>query len=533
MNNSLFKKIIIVNVLVLVLFSLFIVLEVAPFFKEFTREKEKLTTRQIKQEINKEEKSEAVKEQETTKEINKEDKKAEITVDYNDNLGEFSPYVFGTLSSPFVDKSGFFAAKEAGFKMIEISMSVKMPSDPEDLSQYDFTKLDQQVSAAIEYGVEPMIWFSQNKTKPEDIDGFSAFTKNILKHLTKEENNGHNWNIKVLRFGNEPDNAAFWSGTKEDFFTYYSAWAKAAKSVDENFILIAPSLMIIKDNGNIASWATEFLKYNKDNDVPLDVFSFHAYSPFIYEDFYDDFKTIKSELKKYPTLSPIYGVPKLANDEWNIMVGDAWSGSYHNQFDTAWVAAQNVMALIGMIEGGDLFLSVRYGGMFNDKKGGNFGGCHDFPLVDCDKKGKLAYYAMKAFNQFVGKTRILTKGSDFVNLGAIAGKSNKEIITIISNFDIDKYISEYPQPSKSPVSKQIDSYVSKFGNLKTYNEYKLELNNLPWGSSDELIYERYVVDEEKKLELVETKILSGNSTLSFIIEKVFAPSVQLIKVYKN
>ena len=45
-------------------------------------------------------------------------RQADITVDYNKELGAFSPYLFGTVAPPYFNQSGFIKAKEAGFKMI-------------------------------------------------------------------------------------------------------------------------------------------------------------------------------------------------------------------------------------------------------------------------------------------------------------------------------------------------------------------------------------------------------------------------------
>ena len=85
---------------------------------------------------------------------------------------------------------------------------------------------------------------------------------------------------------------------------------------------------------------------------------------------------------------------------------------------TAWAGAHHVNALICMVEQG-LQLSTRYGGPWNSGQGGN----HDFPLTDGKRPAKPAYYALKAFNQLAGATRISTSGSDHMNFAAMAGKT--------------------------------------------------------------------------------------------------------------
>ena len=239
--------------------------------------------------------------------------------------------------------------------------------------------------------------------------------------------------------------------------------------------------------------------------------------------FYDDFGMMQTELKKYPNLSPLYGTPLLACDEWNMMVGDIWSGSYHSQFDTAWVAAHNINALINMIEQG-LQLSIRYGGTFN----GDADGCHDFPLTNCSGSGKPAYYAFQGFNQLANNTRLSTTGTDHMNFAAIAGKSGNQITIVLANYDIKTYLDTFESVGSTEWTNYY-TYVSLFGTPLTYGQFNLTLRNLPWTSAQTVVYERYLVDDQNKLALVENKSVSGNSTL-VLSAGITAPSVQVIKL---
>jgi len=449
---------------------------------------------------------------------------AQVTVDYLNEFGTFNPYIFGTMAAPYYDASGFSLTQAAGFKMVEVGMNIPVPANPNDPAQYDFSALDQQVSAVLGIGAEPMIVFGPNR-KPADLNAYATYAQNIAKHLTQGWGNGHFWNVKLFRFGNEPDNAAYWTGTQTDFFQTYAVWALAMKAVNPAFILDAPSLMSARTGlSSLSTWVTGFLSYCQTNGVPVDYFSFHAYSPVPYFSFYDDFRMVQTELLKYTGLSPLYGAPRLANDEWNTLVGDVWSGSYHSQFDTAWVAAHNINALINMIEQG-LQLSIRYGGAFN----GGTGGCHDFPLTDCNGQGKPAYYAFQGFNWLSNTVRLSTTGTDHMNFAAIAGKSANQVIIVLSNYDVKTYLNKY-ESANSPSWTFYNQYVSRFGEPVVYNQFNLTLLNLPWNSSHQVIYERYLVDEQNKLSLVETRSVSGNSTLSFTAG-IAAPSVQVIKVH--
>ncbi|MBI3569753.1 MAG: hypothetical protein HY082_01425 [Gammaproteobacteria bacterium] len=448
-----------------------------------------------------------------------------VTVDYLNGLGTFSPYLFGTTDAPYFDSTGYPLSQNAGFKLIEVSFNMPVPSDPADPSLYDFTLLDQQVAAVIGIGAEPMVVFPLG-AKPADLNAYAVYAQNVAKHLTQGWGNGYFWNVKLFRFANEPD-GAYWTGTRQEFFDSYAAWAKALKAVNPAFILDVPGFMQAHGTAgpdSLNTWITDFLAYCQNNSVPVDFLSVHAYSPMPYFSFYDDFRLVEAELKKYPALSPLYGTPRLANDEWNALVGDLWSGSYHSQFDTAWVAAQNINALINMVEQG-LQLSIRYGGAFN----GGTGGCHDFLLTDCNDLGKPAYYAFKGFNSLSGTTRLSTTGTDHMNFAAIAGKSGNRITIVISNFDVKTYLDTF-EPAGSPANAFYNQYVSLFGAPVVYGQFNLTLQNLPWNASQQVIYERYRVDDQNQLSLVETRSVPGNGALSFTAS-IAAPSVQVIEVH--
>ena len=446
-----------------------------------------------------------------------------VSVDYTNAMGAFNPYVFGTLAAPYFDAAGYPLTQAAGFKMVEVGMNIPLPANPNDPAQYDFSALDQQVSAVLGLGAEPMIVFSRS-TRPPDLALYATYAQNVARHLTQGWGSGYSWNVKLFRFGNEPDGGVYWTGTQQAFFDTYGAWALALKAVNAAFVLDTPALARARTGPtSLNTWVTGFLSYSQTNGVPVDFFSIHAYSPVPYYAYYDDFRLVQAELQKYPNLSPLYGTPRLANDEWNTMVGDLWSGSYHAQFDTAWVAAHNIVALIDMVEQG-LQLSIRYGGTFN----GGTGGCHDFLLTDCTGAGKPAYYAFKGFNQLAGATRLSTTGSDHMNFAAMAGKSADQVVVVLSNYNVATYMSQYEPPGR-PAWASYNAYVSQFGVPAVYDSFALNLTNLPWTASDSITYERYVVDDQQQLALVETQQMGGSSTLAFT-KAMTAPSVQVVRL---
>lgn len=456
---------------------------------------------------------------------------AKITIDYSNFLGTFSPYVFGATSDPKFNEAEYPRLKDVGFKMVDV-IAPPMPLNSSDInnpSKYNFTIPDKQIETLINVGAIPMLWFPLEK-KPSNLNDYATYVINVVRHFNQGWGNGYKWNVKVFRFGNEPDNPEFWKGSQQEWFEAYAAGAKALKKMDPNFILNTFGIMDFRvKSGSPSNWPTNspsnwlinFLTYAKNNNVPVDYVSIHGYAPLPHYMFYENFKLLQEELNKYPTLSNLYGAPRPSNDEWDIMLGDLWSGSYGKQFDTAWAASLRINALVNMIEQGLQFSLAHTGASNRD--------CHDFLLIDCKGNKKSSYYAFKGFNWLYGADRLSTTGTDHANFAAIAGRKDNVVIVVISNYDVEAYLNKYENKG-SYAWIEYDTYIKQFGQPKTYNKYNIALKNLPWTSSQQVVYERYLVDDTNNLALVETQAITGDKTLTFT-EDITAPLVQVIKVY--
>lgn len=454
---------------------------------------------------------------------------ADILIDFSKTLGPFSPYLFGAIAAPYFDQTGFDLAMEAGFKLIGVFLdSTKpLPAHIDDPAEYDFSLLDKQVEAIFAMGAEPMVIFAPIR-RPSDLNRYAGYVRNVARHLTQGWGNGHRWKVKLFRFGNEPDNIEFWKDTRIDFFETYAKWAKTLKDVDPAFILVAPGLMLVQmglQSHSLYPWIIHFLDFCKQNRVPLDYFSFHAYSPMPYHFFYENAHLLKAAMKKYPHLSPLYGAPRIASDEWQLKIGDLWSGARSPQFDTAWAAAHNINALINMIEQG-IELSLPMTGTFN----GGQGGCHDFLLVDCNNHKKPAYYAFKGFNQLYGTERLSVSGTDRMNFAAISGKSEKGMTVIFSNQDVGSYLEKYESRKEPSGWREYRHHVSARGVPNRYNRFTIKAIHLPWKPSETVLYEHYLVDDTRRLTLVEARTVTGNDSLVFE-GQMDSPSVHVVQIH--
>ena len=275
------------------------------------------------------------------------------------------------------------------------------------------TAADAQIDDLLKAGIESMPLFDPLK-KPANLDVYATCVKKAGKHLFDK-------GVKIFRFTNEPDGSwTDWGKNKGeqsdpvDVAQTYEAWAKALKSVDKSIIVEGPAIMTLTEKGQMADWVKKFLSYLGEHNVPLDIFSFHIYSSSPYQ-YYKQFNIAKKELQKYK-ISPLYGVPKIGNDEWLMKLGDLWSGGYSEGFDTTWAASAQINGLINMIEE-DAVLSVPTFGIDNEQDIL----CHDFLPISCSGKAKPVFYAFQAFNQLAETSRLKISGTDRMNFATISG----------------------------------------------------------------------------------------------------------------
>ncbi|MDI6782714.1 MAG: hypothetical protein QME64_01300 [bacterium] len=499
---------------------------------------------------------------------------AQIQVDCAKVRGELSPYIFGTLAGPGASFNEYAVklTKEAGFKLVAVMVREPLPSLKNDVipakagneQNLAVAELTRALGYIHQIEAEPLIDCSVTR-KPENIEQFAESVRvfaremkeNIEKTSSLRKQGKNGLPLRVWRFGNEPDfGTRYWRGTTQEWCETYAAWAQALKSVDPQFIVGGFSLgAALRDVHNVPSrptqlrtsfgpFAQEALDYCRKNQVPVDWFGFHAYNAVTYEDFYQQAKIVFAELKKYSGLSPLFGSPKMACDEWNIKLGDAWSGKYDSIFDSVNVAAHNIMALNEMVEQG-LWLSIRFGGTANapvveNAKNmadhaafqiqGDLTNGHDFPLVDGNGNRKPVYYAFKGFNM-LAKTPFLlaTEGGDRLNLAVCAGKdkNNTTVIIVLSNYDVEQTLDIIEQPAfRKTIDREVLAQAKQtlgVERIPRYRKFKITVNNLPWPS--EGIWERYAVDANHTL----TNVAIGTTQhTQLVLEGTMdCPSVQV------
>ena len=315
-------------------------------------------------------------------------------------------------------------------------------ADENDPANYDFTFTDHLIKALFDAKVEPYFRLgitienyadikAYHTDPPKDYAKWARICEHVIMHYTEGWADGFYYDIQYWEIWNEPDNfrpeampvSEMWSGTKEQFYEFYTV---AAKHLKARF----PHLKI----GGYAScgfWEVTatpekiaqhpsyryfleffygFFAYIKEHDAPIDFFSWHSYSntkdTLIQADF------LEKELERL-------GYAGLENhlNEWN---------PCHKEAGTAHHSAETAAMMIGMQNKCPSILCIY------DMKCS--GGALYAPLFDIKTHKPLhSYYSMVAFNHLYQLGTQVEVENDTDELYALAATNGKKHALLISN----------------------------------------------------------------------------------------------------
>lgn len=219
-------------------------------------------------------------------------------------------------------------------------------ADETDPGNYDFVFTDHYLDNIRRAGTE--VFFRLGQTiehgpkkygvlPPKDYAKWARICEHVIRHY----NEGWGWgrdrahttrnvawsnqfNIVYWEIWNEPDldpsdgelpkNPRCWGGTVTNFFEFYETAAKHLKSKFPKLKIGGPALA-----GNM-KWGERFIRYCRDNSVPLDFFSWHIYAT--------EPKQIADRCRQTRKIMDRYGFEKSESilNEWNYVKGwtDDW-----------------------------------------------------------------------------------------------------------------------------------------------------------------------------------------------------------------
>lgn len=109
--------------------------------------------------------------------------------------------------------------------------------------------------------------YSNWNTKPYDMIAWEKINYEYAKHWKEK-----GWKVKYYEIWNEPDlQPVFFTGSMEDFFEIYKYGALGVKRADPDALVGGPAISFN------TTWIEPFLDYVKENNLPLDFFSYHTY----------------------------------------------------------------------------------------------------------------------------------------------------------------------------------------------------------------------------------------------------------------
>lgn len=315
------------------------------------------------------------------------------------------------------------------------------PSLPES---YDFRLTDEYINAVRKTGAEPIYRLGESIEHtsvkryvhpPADMDKWAAVCLGIIRHYNEGWANGFHLNIRYWEIWNEPENRpVMWSGTDGDYLRLYRTAALAIKKQFPALKVGGPALgasgSFVKGEFVPTDFAVNFLAMCRNDNVPLNFFSWHCYTA--------DPAELVARSGAIRRLLDSKGFTETENhlNEWNYLPGNTWkpitkSGNptarqrYYEEIAGAPGAAFVAAALLEL-QNAPIDVCNFYHG--------ELGGFGIFTEQGVPLK---AYQALRAFQGLVETPRrVETRGAVAGKLAFAAGLSSngREATMLVSNF---------------------------------------------------------------------------------------------------
>ena len=174
----------------------------------------------------------------------------------------------------------------------DLSMQSGIPG-AEQFTEYNFNACALAYDNVLEAGMKPFVelsfmpeklalkeenrpvkggfFYRPNIVPPADDEAWQAYIRAFIRFLLKRYGSEEvrSWFFEVW---NEPDLPyVFWNGTRDEYFHFYEITARAIKSVDPEIKVGGPATSGSK-------WVAAFLKFCRENDVPVDFITTHQYA---------------------------------------------------------------------------------------------------------------------------------------------------------------------------------------------------------------------------------------------------------------
>jgi len=173
-------------------------------------------------------------------------------------------------------------------------------ADENDENNYNFAATDKYILAIKDAGCDVFYRLGESIDHfekklhiqpPKDYKKYARICEHIIRHYNEGWCSGYFLNIRHWEIWNEPESKGMWSGTEVEFYEFYTAIAKHLKECFPHLMIGGYSCVGFysetrdrAENYNapwfdtIVPFMKGFFEYIKGKDVPIDFFSWHAYT---------------------------------------------------------------------------------------------------------------------------------------------------------------------------------------------------------------------------------------------------------------
>jgi xylan 1,4-beta-xylosidase len=373
-----------------------------------------------------------------------------------------------------------YVKKECDFKYIRMHglLTDDMGVYREDRNgnpQYNFQYIDVLYDFIVGIGMKPFVelgfmpealasgrqtifWWRGNVTPPKDYQKWEDLIRNLALHFTERygADEVKTWYFEVW---NEPNlSPGFWTGTQKEYFKLYQHSVNAIKSVNNAYRVGGPATAG-------AAWEVELIDFCRNNNLPLDFISTHAYG--VKQGYLDEFGNSGTVLDQNPmslSIDVLNSRKEIAGSSMpNLELHyTEWSASYtpadpiHDSYHEAAYVLDKIKRV------GDAANSMSYW-VFTDifeEPGPRFTPFHGgFGMLNYQAINKPVFYAYKFMNQ-LGNTELMN--SDSSSWACRDEKGDIQILLWDFTYTLpdsvnnqDYYIRDLPAKSKGNVQIKI------------------------------------------------------------------------------
>jgi hypothetical protein len=381
--------------------------------------------------------------------------------------------------------------------------------NPTDPTHYQWLYSDAKIDSVVQFGMKPYfrlgVSYSYIKDTlfirpPYDLSGptfsnFAEVCKRTVMHYNAGWAKGFFHGIKYWEIWNEPD-GGFWRADSVSFYKMFKETSDSLNRYDPNLMVGGPGVL----SGSIVSkrpWVSAFLKYGKENNTPMDFFSWHLYgqhNPYavaIWGEY------VRSLLDSYGFTNT-----KSIISEFNIDLGQTNNPDLNSPKGAAYIASSLISAQFSSV---DNILLYRGEGIMN--------------MLEADSAGLPKYtwngLGMKAFSilYHTAPIRISASGSVYVSGEQFAKKDTTNIMVLAGRSE-----------DRKKCTVVISNYDSKEGS------FSIALSHLPWTSPGNVSIRKNVITAMGDRFTETESSIPGSASLNLTLSSVAAPSVVVLQL---